>query len=81
MVATITIACPMWHRDGWTCDGELTVRVTGRYRPAHGFDPGEFPEYEITGQTCGCDPLAIESTEGYEERIEDALAARGEEGR
>lgn len=73
MRTTITIACPMSHPCGWDCDGELTVEVTGRYRAAWGFDPPEYPEYEIVAQTCECDPLAIDSAEKFYEAVEQAL--------
>ena len=78
---TITIDCPMVDPGGGDCDGTLTVQVTGRRRPARGFDPPECLEYEITGQTCQCDPLAIDSTKAFWDRMEDAICAAGEASR
>ena len=73
---TVTIDCPN-EREGWACDGEVTVLVTGRYRPARGFDPAECPEYEIVKQTCDCPPLVIDGLAGFDRRMTEALAEVG----
>ena len=42
-----TMSCPIT-----ACEGALTVDVSGRCRPARGFDPPEEPEFEILKATC-----------------------------
>ena len=72
-MTTVTITCPMSHRSGWECDGTLTVEVTGRFVPARGFDPPEYPTYEIVKQTCDCDPLVVDGLKLFDDRVAEAL--------
>ena len=72
----VTINCPMSHSSGWSCDGTLTVRVSGEYIPARGFDPPVYPEFEIVEQDeCQCDPLAIDSHPRFDDIVNAALAS------
>mgnify|MGYP001601337722 CR=1 FL=1 len=64
------------------CDGDLTVEVSGAYRPFRGgFDPPESPDLEVTS-TCGhVDAYFQETTESgklydklYEEVMDELVA-------
>lgn len=67
---TVTIACPL--RD---CDeGTITVEISGRYRPACGFDPPEWPEFAAIAATCGHLDAAYEHPT-FDDAVQQALNA------
>lgn len=70
----VEIGCPFCENhddaDGSTC---VRVEVSGRYRPPRGYDPPEWPEFDVMSTSCGCDPVKVQAHPSFDAWVLDAL--------